>query len=357
MLLIAVAVKGQTTWYDPMKCEYDVVQNQAFTSEIKGYARLPKRAEGKVRRDVWNLAQNSAGVAITFFTNSPNIEVRYQTTSTSYAMPHMPSTGMSGVDMYRIDEDGNWDYVAPTRYSFGKEVLFRYNDLPVESSLAQGYEYRVYLPLYNGVKQLEVGVNEGCSFRFAPTSEQKPILLYGTSIEQGGCASRPAMAWSTILQRAVDVPLVNLGFSGNGRLETEVLDFIVETDACLYILCCYHNMPGMLQEVEPRTIAAVKQIRAKHSAPILIIEHSGYSDDVVHSQKRSSVDAVNDAARSAYEQLKAEGIKGLYYLKREEIALTQEMTVDGTHPTDLGMMHEAKAVERKVRKILKLPRK
>jgi lysophospholipase L1-like esterase len=353
-LFVATSVTAQTTWYDPMQNEYDVIQNQAFTSEIKGYMRLPKRAEGKVRTPVWGLARQSAGLSITFFSNSPKIEVRYTTLDKNYAMNHMPATGKSGVDLYRIDQDGAWDYVAPSRYSFGESVSYRYNDMP-NSSRQLGYEYRLYLPLYNGIEKLEIGVDEGSYFRFVPTSVEKPIILYGTSIAQGGCASRPAMAWGTIMQRSLDLPVVNLGFSGNGPMETEVLDFIVETDARLFILDCYPNMTGMLQNVYPRTLAAVKQIRAKHDEPILIVEHAGYSDDVVHSGKRAIVDSVNMAAKRAYKELKDGGVKNLYYLTREELALTQDMTVDGTHPTDLGMQQQAVAVEKKVREILKMP--
>ena len=352
--LFVVAASAQTTWYNPMECEYDVIQNQAFTSEIKGYMRLPKRAEGKVRTSVWGLVKQSAGLSITFFSNSPNIEVRYTTLDKNYAMNHMPSTGKSGVDLYRIDQDGAWDYVAPSRYSFGDNVLYRYNEMP-NSSRQLGYEYRLYLPLYNGIEKMEIGVDDGSYFRFVPTSEEKPIILYGTSIAQGGCASRPAMAWGTIMQRSLDLPVMNLGFSGNGPMETEVLDFIVETDARLFILDCYPNMTGMLHNVYPRTLAAVKQIRAKHDEPILIVEHAGYSDDVAHPGKRTIVDSVNMAAKRAYKELKDGGVKNLYYLTREELALTQDMTVDGTHPTDLGMLQQAVVVEKKVREILKMP--
>ena len=142
-LFVATSVTAQTTWYDPMQNEYDVIQNQAFTSEIKGYMRLPKRAEGKVRTPVWGLARQSAGLSITFFSNSPKIEVRYTTLDKNYAMNHMPATGKSGVDLYRIDQDGAWDYVAPSRYSFGENVSYRYNDMP-NSSRQLGYEYRLY---------------------------------------------------------------------------------------------------------------------------------------------------------------------------------------------------------------------
>ncbi|MBR6559996.1 MAG: SGNH/GDSL hydrolase family protein, partial [Alistipes sp.] len=237
LLLLAFASVeswAQMTWHNPMTCGYEVVQNQAFAGEIDGYNRLPERAKGVVREPVWNLSQNSAGLAIYFYTNSPAIEVRYTTTSRSYAMPHMPSTGVSGVDMYRVNSAGELDFCFGG-YSFGEQVVYKYNDL-ADVSAERGFEYRLYLPLYNGVKQLEIGVEQGAEFKFIPASEEKPILIYGTSIAQGGCASRPSMAWGSILQRSLGVPVVNLGFSGNGRLESEVIDFINEVDARLYIL-------------------------------------------------------------------------------------------------------------------------
>ena len=106
LTLAVVVVQAQMVWYDPMQAAGNVMQNQAFVEEIHGYARLPKRAQGEVRDAVWSLAQNSAGEMIAFYTNSPDVEVRYTTTSMSYAMPHMPATGVSGVDLYRIDSDG-----------------------------------------------------------------------------------------------------------------------------------------------------------------------------------------------------------------------------------------------------------
>lgn len=340
------------TWYNPMTCGYEVVQNQAFAGEIDGYNRLPERAKGVVRNPVWNLSQNSAGLAIYFYTNSPAVEVRYTTTSRSYAMPHMPSTGVSGVDMYRVNSAGELDFCFGG-YSFGEQVVYKYNDL-ADVSAEQGFEYRLYLPLYNGVKQLEIGVREGAEFKFIPASQEKPILIYGTSIAQGGCASRPSMAWGSILQRSLGVPVVNLGFSGNGRLESEVIDFINEVDARLYILDCIPNLTSH-KDVEERVINAVKQIRSQHDEPILLIEHPGYSNDVTNKQRQEMTTTSNAASRKAYEKLVKEGVKDLYYISMAELGCGPETMVDYIHLTDLGMQQQATVVERKVRKILKMP--
>ncbi len=351
--LVALVTQAQIVWHDPMKAGQSVMQNQAFAEEIAGYARLPKRAQAEVRNEVWSLAQNSAGLMISFYTNSPDIEVRYTTTSTSYAMPHMPSTGVSGVDLYRIDSDGKEAYCAG-RYSFGEEVSFKYKGLPTSPQHHKlGYEYRLYLPLYNGVKSMQIGVNEGCEFSFIPTRKERPIALYGTSIAQGGCVSRPAMAWGTILQRALDLPLVNFGFSGNGRLEPEVLKYICETDARLYILDC---LPNILEydvaEIERLTYNAVKQIRSTSTEPILLVDHVGYTTFETNPKNHDYVIAANKASRRVYEKLIAEGVINLHYITREQMDINYEMAVDGNHLTDLGMMQQARAIEAAVRKIL-----
>ena len=137
-------------------------------------------------------------------------------------------------------------------------------------------------------------------------------MLYGTSIAQGGCVSRPAMAWGTILQRALDLPLVNLGFSGNGRLEPEVLKYICQSDARLYILDC---LPNILEydvaEIERLTYNAVKQIRLKSTEPILLVDHVGYTTFETNPKNHDYVIAANKASRRVYEKLIAEGVKNI----------------------------------------------
>lgn len=133
-------------------------------------------------------------------------------------MPHMLSTGVSGVDLYTMDCDGK-QYWCAANYQFGDTIRYTYNDLTYRNTHNNGNEFTLYLPLYNGVKSLQIGVPEGSRFDFVYPPSEKPIVIYGTSIAQGACASRPGMAWANILQRKLDMPIVNLGFSGNGQLD------------------------------------------------------------------------------------------------------------------------------------------
>lgn len=347
---------AQTKWHNPAEAGYNVIQNQAYSDEIgKSYVRFPARAEGVIPPAVWGLSRHSAGLYISFYTDSPSIEVKYTTTSKSYAMNHMPATGVSGVDMYRVGPDGNWDFCFG-KYSFGENgVSFKYTELPTKNGYNHnGYEYRVFLPLYNGVQSMQVGVDDGTSFRFIPTSTEKPIVLYGTSIAQGGCASRPSMTWGTIMQRSLDYPVINLGFSGNGKMEKEVVELINEIDARMFILDCIPNMLG-LNDIEQRVYNAVKAIRSKHSAPILLVEHVGYAHARTNDSSREKSITGNKANRRAYEKLIKEGIKDVYYLSQSELGVSPESTVDYVHLTDKGMSEQATSVERKVRQILNIP--
>ena len=271
-------------------------------------------------------------------------------------MPHMPTTGVSGVDLYSIDSDGQWRFYFGG-YPSGDTLQYHYTNIGKDLYHDRGYEFRLYLPPYNTIKWLEIGVPENDELTFIPVSPEKPILLYGTSIAQGACASRPGMTWGTILQRSLGYPLINLGFSGNGRLEKEVLDFICEIDARLYILDCLPNLtPKSKDEITQLVSDAVKQIRATHSSPILLVEHAGYSNALADDTKLQDYVRMNEGAKKAFEELQAQGIKDIYYLTREELGLHPDAWVDYVHPSDWGMETQANAVERKVREILRIPK-
>ncbi|RHJ90487.1 SGNH/GDSL hydrolase family protein [Parabacteroides bouchesdurhonensis] len=353
--LTFLPVQAQWQWYNPQKAEYPVIQNQGWPAEIgKTYVRLPNRAEPDLRKPVWELSRNSAGLAIRFYSNAPRIKVRY-TVAGPLNMPHMPSTGVSGVDLYNIDNDGKWHFCFGG-YSFSDTIQYSYDHIRKSPYHDLGYEYNLYLPLYNSVKWMEIGIPEGYKFQFIPQLPEKPILLYGTSVGQGACASRPAMAWTNIIQRSLDYPFINLGFSGNGRLENGVLQFVTEVDARLYILDCLANINGKTETELIRIIRnAVLQIRQKRSAPILLIDHSGCSNADTDSTMYKAYSTKNNIQRKAYEALISEGVKELYYLSHDELNLPSDGWVDYVHPSDLGMMALSRAIEKKIREILQLP--
>ena len=344
-------------WWNPATEDIPVIEGKGWTgSEISMYSRLPDRAKTNVREAVWNLSRNSAGLSIRFRTNSERIVVRY-IVSGNLSMPHMPATGVSGVDMYAKDSDGTFSWCRG-RYNFGDTVTYNFSSIDVKEKYHNhGREYRLYLPLYNSVTWLEIGVNDGTSFDVFPLRHEKPLVVYGTSIAQGGCASRPGMAWTTILARNLDRPLINLAFSGNGRLEKELIDLISEIDAQMYIIDCLPNMSRFkLEETYDRIISSVTKLRQKHPRiPILLVEHDGYADGVLNSKRMETYTLLNKTQKRAYADLLEMGVQQLFYLTKEELGLGMNSFVDGTHPTDLGMKQYAEAYEKQIRKILYEP--
>ena len=346
LLLWVAPVQAKTIWFNPLNDEHShYIQNQAWNEDEGGYGRLPLRAKGKVREDVWNLSRQSAGLSIRFLTDSENIQVRYQVTG-GYSMPHMPATGVSGIDLYA--KAGGKSFICYGSYLFADTIRYAYT-IDKDISSAPQKEYELYLPLYNGVKWLEIGIEEGKELTFVPARKERCVVVYGTSIAQGACASRPGMAWSNIVSRELDIPVVNLGFSGNGRLEEEVLDFICEVDAKAYVIDCMANLQDRTaEEVKSLALKAVKQIRRKSNAPILLVEHAGYSNAKTNWKWDNAWQTPNKGLRAAYDELRNNGTEDLHYLSNQEIGLHPDSWVDYVHPSDYGMMQQAEAVERKL---------
>lgn len=347
---------AQTRWINPMLAGFPVVQNQGWTSEIgQTYSRLPNRAQALVRKPVWDLSRNSAGLAIHFYTNASQIQVRYQVAGQNYAMNHMPATGVSGIDLYAIDSDGKW-HLATEGFSFKDTITYTFNNLIQSTYHKKGFEYRLLLPLYNTVKWLEIGTPDSATLQFIPVMAEKPIIVYGTSIAQGACASRPGMAWTNIVYRQLDYPVINLGFSGNGPFEQEMVGFLNEEEASLYIFDCLPNM-GQLssEEIYSRVVNGVKALRKNHTTPILLTEHIGYVNDETNAGTRASWQRMNEAQKKAYHTLLKQGIANLYYLEKDSIHFPQDGNTDYIHPNDWGMQVYAEAYVKMIRSILKMP--
>ena len=178
------------------------------------------------------------------------------------------------------------------------------------------------------------------------------MVFYGTSITQGGCASRPGMVHTAIVVRMLGVPVVNMGFSGNGRMELEVTKYLAQIDASVFVLDCLPNIDA--KQVRERTEPVVRMLREKHpETPILLVEDRTYSDAFLVQSKRNRNDSSRVELRKAYERLKEAGVKHLYYLEGEKLlGDDNEGTVDSSHPTDLGFMRQAEAFRDALRPLL-----
>lgn len=340
----APRVEEGTTWYDVSTWG---VEGKAWSDTKRYFDRLPGKAEGVARGPVWSLSRHSAGMAARFKTDASRISVRYVLLSESVAMPHMPATGVSGVDLYAKNERGQWRWLGITRPD-SKNVRA---DLASDITAVKR-EYMAYLPLYNGVESLEIGVPEQAAFEPLPPRSDKPIVFYGTSILHGGCASRPGMAFPAILGRRLDRPTINLGFSGNGKMDPEVGGWMAEIDAAAYVIDCLPNMTG--PEVAERAEPLVRQLRAEHpQTPIVLVEDRTYSNAEFKPSSQERHSTSRAALKAAYERLVSGGVTGLSYLEGEHLLGDDgEATVDSSHPSDLGMMRMADALEPVLRKAL-----
>lgn len=333
-------------WYNPLEDSKLPIQGRYWNKEIgTNYHRIPKRMKNKLRNDVWRLSNHSAGLYIKFITNANTISVKYQVAG-NLSMPHMPSTGVSGLDLYTVDSSGNQFWCAGL-YQFGDTIKYDYKDI-ININEGKGNEYTLYLPLYNEVKMLEIGVPEESFFEFVSPSNEKPIVVYGTSITQGACASRPGMAWTNILNRKLNTPVVNLGFSGNGQLDKELFVLLSEIHASLFIIDCMPNMTDdRVKLIKPRMMEGLKIIREKTNTPILIVEHDGYMGYHVSETRKEWFMKTNRELKDVYNIMKYR-IDNLYYLSFEELALSMDSQVDGVHATDLGMIEYAEAYYKKI---------
>lgn len=332
------------TWHDV--CDWGV-EGKGWTETEKYFDRLPAKAKGVVRDPVWSLSRHSAGMLVRFSTNAATISTDHTVTSSNLAMPHMPATGVSGLDLYARDDQGSWKWVSVSRPSAQQMKG------PLIEGLDPGErDFSIYLPLYNGTESLLIGVPEGASFTPIEPRQEKPIIFYGTSITHGACASRPGMPHPAILGRRLNRPVINLGFSGNGRMEQEVADLLAELDPAVYVVDCLPNMAG--PEVAERTEPLVNTIRkARPETPIVLVEDRTYPNAPWIKSRRDRHEGSRAAFQNAFQNLKQQGVGKLYYLEGEKLlGPDRDDTTDGSHPSDLGFYRQADALEPVLREAL-----
>jgi hypothetical protein len=287
-----------------------------------------------------------------FSTDSKTLKFRWKPYDKKLSMDHMPSTGVSGIDVYRWDETkGRWFYVKTGRiWSAGKGGELSIPWKP-------GTPCLVNLPLYNGISSFMVGIDAEAGIQaLGPRKSgiDKPVVFYGTSITHGGCCSRPGLSFVNWVGRELDVPVVGLGFSGSGIMEFEMSEHLARIDASCYVLDCLWNMGTKAKPyrvgrcVDVNYEPFIRNLRAKRpNVPIVMAEQCD-----VYCEGPNEKDII---MRKLYEKLVAEGWKNLVYLPKDEMYTgDMEGTVDGTHPNDIGMQSMKDAFARAVRKALRL---
>ncbi len=336
----AVTDTNGIKWIDG---KYLPLEGKVFTNTSLFYDRLPKTVTTNVNGGVRSMRSHSAGLQFRFKTSSTRLYFKWQPLYRNLAMDHMPATGVSGIDIYRQEKDGTWRYVKTgRRFDYDKGGFC---DIRLEPNTP----CLVNLPLYNGIKSFFLGIATNATIEALPpraSGVNKPVVFYGTSITHGACASRPGFAFVNIVGRKIDVPIVNLGFSGSGKMELEMSEHLAAIDASCYVLDCLWNMDTKLvkENYEP----FIRNLRKKRPGIPIVMAEQCDKDNRPPCDKDKVI-------RRLYEKLVAEGWKDLVYLPKTNMMPKDfEGTVDGCHPNDYGMMCLADAFGKAVSEALKL---
>ncbi len=319
------------------------IEGRVFDDVEHYYDRLPSNVTTKVNGGVRSMKHHTAGMQFRFATDSKKLVFKWVPYSGSLSMNHMPATGVSGIDIYKFDAaSGKWLYVKTGRIDNAKGG-------EVSAGWTPGTPCLVNLPLYNGIKSFTLGIDTNATISALEPRKSgvtKPVVFYGTSITHGGRCSRPGMAFVNIVGRDLDVPVVNLGFSGSGKMELEMSEHLARIDASCYVLDCIWNMNiGLVKSNYEPFIRNLRRLRP--DTPIVMAE---WCD--VYCRPG---DARDEFMKDLYARLTAEGWKNLVYLPKDKMYSGDlEGTVDGCHPNDLGMRSLADAFGAAVREALGL---
>ena len=325
---------------------------KAIPDDGPRYRRLPPSLEGSIREVLWNLGCNSAGLYVRFRSDAPEIHARWSNSGNH--MPHMTDCATGGLDLY-AHIGGEWRFVGS---GFNWGAISKEHECTLVANMEAGTrEYMLYLGLYDEITSLEIGIPEGYGIDpplLKSPESGRPIVMYGTSILQGGCCSRPGMAHTNILSRRFDRTVVNLGFSGNALLDLEIARLMAAVDdPAIYVLDYVPNASAeMIREKGEEFFRILRD--AHPGVPVIFVEDPTFTHSVADEAIRKEISEKNAEQKALYKRLKKAGEKRIYYVPTDKlIGKDGEACVDGIHFTDLGMMRYADCLAPVIRRALR----
>lgn len=330
--------------------------NEPFTlyggmKDENGYFRIPRDIAKTVSEGVDILNKHTAGMRFRFKTNSPYIGLIVKWKAFA-KMNHMPKTGSSGFDLYSVNNGfhsfktvlGPFEFEPKEGYS-----AFKYLNIPKNKTYKEGEvtDYILNFPLYNSVTEVYVGLKKGSVLeKGGEYTHNPPAVFYGSSITQGGCASRPGTCYQGFISRALDMDYINLGFSGNGKGEKEIVDYMKNLKMSMFISDYDHNANlEQLKETHYKMYESIREVNP--NLPYVMISKPDFCDSADWERR--------EIVFKSYAKARASGDKNVYFIDGAGMFRDLESgdyTVDGTHPTDLGFYKMAEAISPVIKQIL-----
>lgn len=305
------------------------------------YVRMNTDVAKNVNEGVFSLHTHTAGGRVRFVTDSPYVAIHVKL-NRAYRMSHFAFTGSVGCDMY-----------SGTRYI--GTIVPPVADTPeyegvIDTPLKGECEYTVNMPLYSGICSMYIGVKEGSTLKAAPEyTTEKPVVYYGSSVTQGGCASRPGNAYQSIISRELDCNYINLGFSGSARAEDEIANYIATLDMSAFVYDYEYNA-NTFEHYKNTHERMFKIIREKNpDLPIIMVSRPKYylTDDARRWFTEVLMVTYNNAV--------AAGDKNVYFVDGQTFfppEMREAALVDNVHPNDVGFLCMAKVIGNKLKEIL-----
>ena len=337
--------KTETTNFENM----DTYNILSAPFEIKGvkfdgekFVRMPKSVAKTVSKGVFSLYANTSGGRIRFCTTSQKI-ILTAILPRITDFKHMPKSGTSCFDIYNGDDYRGF---FACDYKKREDELYE-GSATVDLKTKELHDITINFPLYNDVCAVYISLENDCVLE-KPLAEkyETPVVYYGSSITQGGCASHAGNAYQNIISRRLSTNFLNFGFSGSCLAELEMIDYLATLDMSVFVYDYDHNASNYerLQNTHERGFKRFRQLRP--DVPVIMITSADISTD---REKRINV------IRTTYENALKSGDKNVYFINGDDIYAPvgkQYCTVDKCHPNDLGFYCMANTIEPVIRKIL-----
>lgn len=313
------------------------------------FRRFPDRVVSRLSDSVSQLSHCPAGVFLSFFTDSSEISVRWELSNLEW-MDNMAPIGTAGLELF-FRRDGLWQTVAVARLGL--------NEHCVTCALLTGapreyQEYRLHLPLYKPLTSLAIGISPSAKIVPSPAPRNaKPIVFYGTSITQGGCANTPGSDFVSSLGRLLDREVLNFGFSGNGKGEREVAEILREIPAAAFVLDYLANVDAaLLEKTLPPFVDALRESHPQ--VPVLLVGIVPFNMTLWNASRQKTLDDLRDVLMAFYLARKAAGDRNIHFIDGHGLLPAGQtgIYVDGVHPTSYGFAVMTERLAPQIRSIL-----